>query len=53
MNNDTVQHERLPVMAQLGVLLLILTGLFGSLVYLQHAEEPNQLPIAVSAENIS
>lgn len=37
MNENLVQHERLPVIAQLSVLFLILGGLFGTLVFLQDA----------------
>lgn len=42
MNSDTVQHERLPVIAQLGVLLVILTGVFGSLIFMQYDHTPEQ-----------
>lgn len=37
MNDYSVQHERLPVLAQLLVLFVILGGLFGTLVFLQGA----------------
>jgi D-alanyl-D-alanine carboxypeptidase len=40
MIKTIVQRERLPVLAQLAVLLLILVGLFGSLLFLQSTNKP-------------
>lgn len=41
MINPIVQRERLPIIAQLAVLLLILGALFGSLIFLQTTNKPN------------
>lgn len=51
MDNNFVQHERLPVLAQLSVLFLILGGLFGTLLFINHMNTPEQ-PAAVLQTNL-
>lgn len=42
MSNEYLQHERLPVIAQLSVLFVILGGLFGALIFVNSANSPKQ-----------
>lgn len=52
MNEQPVQHERLPVLAQLAVLFTILGGLFGTLIFLQDINSTSKQAVVNVPENI-
>lgn len=47
MSNLSEQHEKLPIIAQLSVLFVILGGLFGTLIFINAANEPVQQAIVL------
>jgi D-alanyl-D-alanine carboxypeptidase (penicillin-binding protein 5/6) len=49
MNNKPTHQERLPVVAQLGVLSLILGGLFGALIFINHVNAPEPAVTTIPA----